>query len=63
MELSSVRSDLVEGERNTAEIGWCYSYLLSIKAYESRDQHMLRRLWAGCALEGLGNVTAHDLIF
>ena len=61
--LSSVRSDLVEGERSTAEMGWCYSYLLSIKAYESRDQHMLRRLWAGCALEGLGNVTAHDLIF
>ena len=59
--LSSVRSDLVEGERSTAEIGWCYSYLLSIKAYESRDQHMLRRLQAGCALGGLGHVTAHDL--
>ena len=59
--LSSVRSDLVEGERSTAEIGWCYSYLLSIKTYETRDQHMLRRLWVGCALGGLGHVTAHDL--
>ena len=61
VELSSVRSDLVDGERSTAEIWWSYSYLLSIKAYESRDQHMLRRLQAGCAHGGLGHVTAHDL--
>ena len=33
---SSVGSEMVEGERSTAEIGWCYSYLLSIRRHMRR---------------------------
>ena len=33
---SSVRSEMVEGERSTAEIGWCYSYLLSFRRHMRR---------------------------
>ena len=34
--ISNVGSEMVEGERNTAEIGWCYSYLLSIRRHMRR---------------------------
>ena len=62
MELFSVRSGWWKVKGALPKWGGV-TRIYSIKAYESRDQHMLRRLWAGCALEGLGNVTAHDLIF
>ena len=63
MGISNVGSEMVGGERSTAEIGWCMLiFTLNQETYETRDQHMLKRLQAGCALRGLCHVTAHDWI-
>ena len=60
--LSSRRCDLVEGERMTDET-WAVLLLFTLnRGVKSRDRHMLRRLWASWALDGLKYVPAHDLI-